>query len=233
VEALKPVLFIDTEGGSLTVAREDILMVQDALSISVVLDILRDVRSGAIDAKTIVIDTLTSLYQEQMLKQMTELSVQRWADGVAGLQDYQVGHTRMRALLSALKKVPCNIICTAHAREFVDAAKLVYKRPSLPGQLSEDVSGYFDIVGYLYTKAVGKEVGYFAQFQNFGRIFAKERSPWGEPRLGAALDVTGVNLAEVVFKASILGISATDSIKAASLAKDDEIAGDAPLERQS
>jgi len=232
IEALHPVVFVDTEGGALTITREDVVLVQDALTIAKVMDVLRDVRSGALDAKLLVVDTLTALYREQLQIQQTEISINRWVEGVPAQQDYLVGHSRIRVLLSALKKARAHVICCAHSRAFVNAAGLESRRPDLPGVLSEEVCGYFDVVGYLYTKAMKNSVRYLAQFQPFGRVYAKERNPWGDtPRLGPVIDVTGLNLTDIVYQGVILGVSATDTI-AATLSKDDEISGEAVVARQ-
>lgn len=223
-----PTVFVDVDGGSLSVMQNDLILIEDIENFDQLRSVMRDIRAGRftvggeiVAPKALVIDSLTHLYDAQLRDQGEKIDMQRWQDGVASQADYLVGHSRLKAILDSLRRLPVHVICTAHVLEIQEAG-LTARRPALPGKMSNSVVEYFDIVGYLYARAKGKEIRYYAQFAPFSRVLAKERSPWGEPKLGAAIDTTDTNLLDVIYKASILGVSA--SKQAAELSKEDEIA---------
>lgn len=224
---MHPAVFVDVDRGALSVMHNDIIMIEDIKSFDQLWTLLRDISADrfvlddeTITPKSLIVDSLTHLYDAQLRSQAETIEMNRWQSGVPSESDYLIAHNRLKAILDFVRRMPMHVICTAHVLE-VPEGGLTAKRPALPGKMSNSIVEYFDVVGYLYTKARGKEVRYYAQFQNFGRVLAKERSPWGEPKLGPAIDTTNANLLDIVYRASILGISADK--QRAELSKEDEI----------
>ena len=233
VPDLQPILFIDVDGGSSTVQDADnIDWVHDIYTFGQLIELSRALIRGELEYKTICIDGLGALYRQQLNVQMgqsanagSDVGIARWQPGVPAQQDYQLAHNRCTSALDLLKSVPANVFVATGSSEFKDATNRVHKRADLPGQMAERIFEYFDYVGYLYNRVLGKEVQHIAQFVEYGGVFAKERSPKDGGILGAALNVSDQNVAQLIWKAYMTGIKPAELTT--TLNRDDQIAGDA------
>ncbi len=225
IEAMRPMFFVDVDRGTLQApSTDDVTYIDNITVFRQVVNLARAISKGELDARTVVIDSLSFLYRFQLNSQTRKggPSIKRWMEGVPAQQDYALGHTRAHAALLELTKTPVHIICTCHAREYVDSVGRRQVRPAMPGVLSGDILGYFDIVGYLYSRAVGKRVKHYVQFHPYGNIQAKSRSDVAfTPMLPASVEVTGRSVIQVIYDACIS--SSKVKIEGATLRKDDDI----------
>jgi hypothetical protein len=100
---------------------------------------------------------------------------------VPSIREWGKNSEQIRRLVRALRDLPCNTIFTALANEDHDDRTNTDRfRPLLPGKLKSEVSGYVDIVGYLYRKEFGpaanREVKTLMLTQGTERHAAKDRT---------------------------------------------------------
>lgn len=107
--------------------------------------------------KTVVIDNLTELHRSALLAAAKERVNKsgRGTDYVLEQADYGVARLQILNILSSITmRLPqTNIIVTAAASEREDEMLgLAQISPNMSGKLSSEVPGFFDVVGYLWTK---------------------------------------------------------------------------------
>jgi hypothetical protein len=183
VPEMSPVLLIDFEGGTLSLA-SDYSDVQ----------VIRVTSWGAVDRlygalydknpyKTIVMDSLSEIQKfsmAQIMKAVIAKDSERDPE-VPSIREWGKNSEQIRRLVRALRDLPCNTIFTALANEDHDDRTNTDRfRPLLPGKLKSEVSGYVDIVGYLYRKEFGpaanREVKTLMLTQGTERHAAKDRT---------------------------------------------------------
>lgn len=221
------VLWVGYERGEKTVSHHKDAPVAEINYYNQMWELIRALRSGALEYDTIVIDGMESMYQKQLRRQLKTTDIKRFNDDVPAQQDYLVGTSRTRSLLDALRNLKCNLICTTQVKTWIDGAGFWHIKPRMPGQLADEVAQYFDTVAYLYTKAQGKDVKYFAQFAPFGRIYAKHRSPGGRSNLPPTMDITDKMVLRTIYEASVLETELAEELRGQSLSKLDEVSGEA------
>lgn len=159
VPELRPVLFIDAEGGTFTLRScypdVEVVRTTDWDSLQKVYD---ELRAGVHDYQTVVVDSLTELQMfnmDEVMKKLLEKDPDRYdrqGDGeIASMLEWQINAKQLRKFIRAFRDLPVTTIFTALMKE--DKDKLsgkVTKRPSLPGKMAVSVAGMFDIVGYMY-----------------------------------------------------------------------------------
>lgn len=154
VPEMSPVLFLNAEGGTLSVSKFypdiDIVNITDFMQMQSIFDALRKGNHGY---KTVVIDSITELHRQSMAKIMfdtvtkdpnrdLEVPAQReW--GKAGEQ--------IRKLIRMFRDLPAiNTIFVALETEVGEEGRPKQIGPSLPGKLFKEVPGYVDIVARMY-----------------------------------------------------------------------------------
>lgn len=221
------VLWIGYESGEKTVSDHRDTPVAEIKHYNHMWELIRALRSGALEYDTIIIDGMESMYQKQLRRQLATVDIRRFNDDVPAQQDYLVGTSRTRSLLDAFRNLECNWICTTQIKTRMDGAGFWHIKPRMPGQLADEVAQYFDTVVYLYTKAQGKIVKHYAQFAPFGRIYAKHRSPGGKSNLPPTLDITDKTVLQTIYEASVLDMGLAKELRGESLSKLDVITGEA------
>lgn len=221
------VLWIGYESGEKTVSDHRDVEVAEINYYDQMWELIRALRSGSLEYDTIVLDGMESMYQKQLRRQLRTTEIRRFNDDVPAQQDYLVGTSRTRSLLDAFRNLKCNWICTTQVKTWMDGAGFFHIKPRMPGQLADEVAQYFDTVAYLYTKAQGRVVKYYAQFAPFGRIYAKHRSPGGRSNLPPTMDITDKKVLQTIYEASVLETELAEELRGESLSKLDEISGDA------
>jgi len=106
------------------------------------------------DFQTAVIDTGTELQKINMDSVMARtLSAHPDRDpDVPGLHDWGASTNAMRKYLRLYRDLPMNFIFLCHEQTERDNKGVMWKRPDLPGKLTNQAAGLFDQVMYLYTK---------------------------------------------------------------------------------
>ena len=108
--------------------------------------------------RTVAVDTGTELQKinmEWVMKQTLAAHPDRDPD-VPGLHDWGKSSNRMRTVIRRFRDLPMNFIFVCHEQEDRDNRGLLWKKPDLPGKLTNQAAAFFDQVMYLYTKQVSE-----------------------------------------------------------------------------
>ena len=198
VPELSPVLFIDVEGGTHTLSH-----FEDTADIDIVPDPGEDrtfrwtdvqkiydaLYKGNHPYKTVVIDSLTEM-QKLAMSNILGSGAKVDIDAIGNLPEFKEWHTnteQMRRMVRAFRDLPMNTIFTALADDIADprTAKSenpkFQKVPSFTKRLRQEIPAFFDIVLYLYSKAVGPNNVRWIQTDKDNNAVAKCRV-YGVPR---------------------------------------------------
>lgn len=184
VPELRPVLFVDIEGGTLTL--RDVFPDCDVVRVTSwpeLQSIYNELYAGVHSYRTVVIDSLTELQafnMEQLIKNKTDEDPDVDED-IATLRDWQRSGTQVRKFIRAYRDLPITTIFTALMKSDKDKlSSKVAKKPSLPGKMADQVAGMFDLVAYMYKKSIetneGVEERRLLLTQATETITAKDRS---------------------------------------------------------
>ena len=162
VPQMAPVLLLDFEGGTLSLADDysdvEVVRAKSWTEVTNLYNALFDKNPY----KTVVLDNITEV-QKFVMSQIMHDVVSKDPDrdpDVASLREWGKAGEQLTRLIRGLRDLSCNSIYTAHVNEDKDSSGNVRRlRPGLPGQLKGAVSGYMDIVVYMYQKevAIGAE----------------------------------------------------------------------------
>jgi hypothetical protein len=182
VPEMQPVLLMDFEGGTLSLAdMPDINIVR--LTSWTAVDRLYGSLYDKNPYKTIIVDSLSEL-QKFSMSEIMRAVVTKDSDrdpDIASLREWGKNSEQVRRFVRAFRDLQCNVIFTALVSEDRDEHSGVVKtRPSLPGKLKGEVSGYVDIVLYMYKKEVrvdgSREIKVLVLTNGTERQQAKDRS---------------------------------------------------------
>lgn len=179
VEELSPVLFIDIEGGTMSI--RDVYPDVDRVRVKSMMDMqntYQAIRDGKLEYKTIVLDSLTEIQKFSMLQIMKELLQEEPERDpeVPGLREWGKNAEQTRRLIRAFRDLPVNTIFTALAAEERDKYNKSHLKPSLNGKLSSEAQGFLDIVVYMYIKEVDGEQVRLLLTSSTESVQAKDRS---------------------------------------------------------
>lgn len=159
VPEMQPVLILDFEGGTLSL--------QDMTDINIVrltswekVDRLYGSLYDKNPYKTVVVDSLSELQKfsmSEIMRGVTQKDSDRDPD-IASLREWGKNSEQVRRFVRAFRDLPCNVIFTAlNSEDRDERTNTIKSRPSLPGKLKGEVSGYVDIVLFMYRKEVRVE----------------------------------------------------------------------------
>lgn len=187
-----PVLFLDVEGGTVTIRHRkeiDVIQVRSPQHMKEIHDSLREDNNGYY--KTVVIDSVTELQKLDMREVMREM-IQKRPDrdpDVPDKREWGISGEHIRRIVRAYRDLEMNTIFTALMIDYKDdKTGQVTFNPSLPGKLRGEIPGFIDIVGYLYVTVEGEEITRTIQFQQTQKVIAKDRTA----ALGARLQNTTI-----------------------------------------
>lgn len=155
VPEMSPVLLLDWEGGTLSLSGDyhDVEVVRFKTWKQV--DQVYGQLYNNNPYRTVIVDSLTEAQKFCMQEAMREV-VDKYPNrdrDIASVREWGKTGEQVTRLVRALRDLPCNtIFTTLQHEEKDDEGKLIKRRPLLPGQLKGQVSGYVDIVVYLYQK---------------------------------------------------------------------------------
>jgi hypothetical protein len=169
VPAMRPVLYLNIEGGDMTLrhAAPEIRKVPEKGSLTwpefeTVYDTLaRQCYNGPKDGeyipRTVIIDTGTELQKMNMGYIMGALidsePDKNWDPDIPDIRRWGKNSEQMRKWIRRYRDLPLNVIMTAHEVSDKDnMTGLVSHKPQFSGKLANEVAGFFDIVTYLYVK---------------------------------------------------------------------------------
>lgn len=184
VASMAPVLFIDVEGGSLTLGSAfpsvDIVRITEWKELD---DIYGELYSMKHQYKTVVIDSLTELQYFNMERIMAELVKKGRSSGkdvdpdVPDQREWGISRSQIRRVVTAFRDLPMHTIFTALAK--VEKSKrtgLETTLPSLPGKLANEIPALVDMVLYMYVKLVNDTTNRLLLTSRTEKEIAKDRS---------------------------------------------------------
>jgi hypothetical protein len=157
VPAMRKVLFVDVEGGTLSLRKTDyggvdVIRITDYQQFG---DLYPALLAGNHDYQTIILDSLTEIQElcmREIMRQMKEDpdNLERDPD-VPGMYEWNKSEKQVKRLIRAFRDLPMNVIFTALMKEDKDPKTgVVMKLPDLPGKQAHRVAALFDVVLY-YT----------------------------------------------------------------------------------
>lgn len=180
VAEMAPVIFVDIEGGTLSLRERyplvDVVRINNWNDMQQVYAELRQMTHGY---KTVVLDSLTEIQKFSMNQIMREV-IQKDSDrdpDVPSIREWGKNGEQTRRLVRLFRDLPMNTIFTALAKYDRDPKTgTVHTKPSLSGKLADEVAGFLDTVGYMYTKIVEGEVQRLMLTSKTETQIAKDRS---------------------------------------------------------
>jgi hypothetical protein len=169
VPAMRPVLYLNVEGGDMTLRHvaPEIRKIPEEGSLSwgqleaVYDQLARQCYNGAepgeFAPRTVILDTITECQKMNMAQIMSELLMaepdKHWDPDIPDVRRWGKNIEQIRKWVRKYRDLPLNVIMTAH--EVLDKDNmtgLISHKPQLSGKLSNEVAGFFDVVTYLYVK---------------------------------------------------------------------------------
>ncbi len=152
-EHTSPVLFVDTEGGTLSIAGKDVDVIR-VDSWQSAQQLVVHLRRNKGRWKTIVIDSLTELQKMIMadILKTNMLEGKRSHDpDIPEMRDWGRNSERIRKFVRALRDLPdVHVIFTCLSKDDTnEQTGRTTVRPMLPGKLAFEIPGFIDVVGHL------------------------------------------------------------------------------------
>lgn len=159
VPEMRRVLFIDVEGGTLTLNNSpynevDVVRVRSWPEMQNVYD---DLYRGNHGYTTVIIDSLTEIQKLGMDYTMSERHA---GDDMAvpEIKEWNINIEQTRKFVRLFRDLPMHTIITALDKtEQNKRTGAIKRKPSLSGKVADEVAAFLDIVVYLYIKEVGDE----------------------------------------------------------------------------
>lgn len=186
-EDTQPVLFLDAEGGVVTLRRRKDIDVKPIRSMEDVSQVHNELFKDPTYYKTVVIDSLSEIQRLDM-RTIMENEKSRAQDpdkidvDVATQRAWGKSRERLARILRHYRDLPCHVIATCllateqfDEKEKNSPIKLFF--PSMPGKLRGEVPGVFDVVGFLQAQVDSN--GNFTrtlQVAKTKRVIAKDRT---------------------------------------------------------
>ena len=189
-DVCKEVLFVNIEGGMLSISKRKTLEHWDIIEFSEIKEVLRYLQEEEHPYKCVVLDSVTEL----MLRSLDAIVRDAMAAPPRGkprtdedeirIDDYGKNTQAIRKVLRDFRDLPMHVIMTALAIESKDEEGVITVAPQLTEKLRNSVMGYVDIVAYMHVKKIAKEgkeelIRSFL-FQPYGKYRAKDRTPDGK-----------------------------------------------------
>lgn len=162
VPAMRPVLFIDIEGGTESLRHSypnvEVVRVDSWKKMQ---DVYNALHGGGTGFSTVVLDSLTEIMKFNMDHVLDERKAKKdvSTDEPAEQRDWLKNIEQTRKFIRGFRDLKMHTIFTALAREDKDpkSGKNKYK-PSLSGKVADEAAAFLDIVLYYYIREVKEEV---------------------------------------------------------------------------
>jgi phage nucleotide-binding protein len=179
VDQLGPVLYVDVEGGTLSLRERypdvDVVRIKSFDDLGALFEALRKGDSGY---KTIVLDSITEIQKFGMysiMKRALQNDPDRDPD-LPGIGEWGKNTEQMRRLIRAFRDLPMNCIFIALAAVDQDKKGNKLIKPALSQKLSNEIAGFLDIVVYFYKKEVEGAITRLLLTQGTDEVIAKDRT---------------------------------------------------------
>lgn len=183
VPEMAPVIFLDIEGGTLSLRNRypDVQKVRIS-SWSQLNAVYNDLLNNPGKFKTVVLDSITELQQFGMdeimvrsIRKAEEEGEERDPD-LPQIGDHGKSNERMKKAIRHFRDLPMNTLFTALERVDVDKKGRKHIKPFLSPKLSDQVAGWLDVVVYMYKKEVDGEIKRVITTSATDEVTAKDRS---------------------------------------------------------
>lgn len=203
-----PMLLLDYEGGttSLKGLDVDMIKIRDWKDYDEVREFLR---RGDHLYKSVGIDSITEAHLGALFQILEAEAKNRRDPDMLQQGDYGKAGSQLRRMLRMFRDLPMHVFATALVKEDTDVREGLVKKPSLSGQLADDVPGIFEIVAYLSLATMKTDGGADQTvraliLQNYPKIRAKVRAGWGvelpneviDPSVTKLLDLAQIPMPE-------------------------------------
>lgn len=180
VEELSPVLFLDVEGGTMTLSQLDSTADVDVVRVlkwRTMQDIYDELYRGKHPYKTVVIDSLTEMQKLAMGEILGYGKDLDPGGQIPEFKDWSLNTEQMRRLVRAFRDLEMNTIftCLAMEQEHPRKKGVSIKKPALTKKLAEEIPAFFDVLFYLYAAEVSGVNQRYMQTDKNDRIVAKCR----------------------------------------------------------
>lgn len=183
VPEMRPVIFLDIEGG--TISLRDVYPEVEKVRIDSwddLVSVYTDLKSNPSKYKTVVLDSVTELEEFGMEEIMFRAVNKALSEGDERDPDLpQIGEhgkssARMRKVIRRFRDLPMNTIFTALERVDVDKKGRRTIKPRLSPKLASQVSGFLDVVLYMYKKDYEEEIKRVVLSDATDEVIAKDRT---------------------------------------------------------
>lgn len=181
VPELRRVLFIDVEGGTLTLRNTpykeiEVIRIKSWQDME---SVYNELYAKPDMFNTVIIDSLTEIQKmsmDRIMRRLVEENEDRDAD-VPGVREWNINIEQTRKYVRKFRDLPMNTIFTAleHSEKNMRTGA-IKRKPSLSGKVKDEVAAFLDIVVYLYTKEVGENNVRLLLTGNTEDTVAKDRS---------------------------------------------------------
>lgn len=159
--APRPILWLESEGGTNSIADPTGIDIARVTSLETYREAVRYLRNNPDTYQTVVLDSFTET-QAQILKEIMRAAVQADPSGERDefsplFQEYQRLTGVTREIARAFRDVPMHTVITALERtDKDDMTGRTRVRPRLTPTVADELPGYMDAVGYMYTATKAK-----------------------------------------------------------------------------
>lgn len=178
-EDTSPILFLDVEGGTVTLRKRKDIDVKQVRSIEEVIEVHRMLAlENEGYYKTVVVDSLSELQKLDMREVMKAAVRDRpqQDEDVPSQREWGKSGERIRRIVRGYRDLQMNTIFTCLAGSERDNNNRTILYPSLPGKLRAEIPGFIDVCGYLYSKIEEDEYVRRIQFAKTETVVAKDRT---------------------------------------------------------
>lgn len=185
-DVCKEVLFVNIEGGMLSITDRKTLDHWDISEFVEIKDVLKFLQEEEHSYKAVVLDSITELQLRSLDAIVKDAMAAppkgkpRTDEDEIRIDDYGKNTVAMRKVLRGFRDLPMHVIMTALAVENKDEDGVVTVSPQLTEKMANSVMGYVDIVAYMHAKKVAKdgkeELVRSFLFQPYGKFRAKDRT---------------------------------------------------------
>ena len=195
VPKMRPILFIDMEGGIASAGKKwpgmHVVRIKDTIDESTgrvtkmawdhLYGLYEHLKTRKHPYKTIILDSVSEAYALCMRWVMYDLIVVKGKDhrdpDIADKKEYAKARSRVHLMMRAFRDLDAHVLMTAlkDVKTNNDTGALINNIPSLPGKLAYEVGGFMDLLGYLYVEVRGEEVTRHLLTVPANKYLAKDR----------------------------------------------------------
>jgi len=149
-------------------------------------EVAQEIEDG--DFKFVGVDSISETHIYALLNILEEEEARRKDVDLLQIQDYGKAMIQLRRFVRWFRDLPCHVVFTASAKDHNDPKRGMIKKPGLSGQLSDDIPGMMDVVGYMAQVTEDGETFRALLLGGEPKLAVKCRLPWGVDRVDELVD---------------------------------------------